>query len=460
MWEKIKGKIKRFEKVLFCAIVLSLVSAGIMLTVLFTSYQTRERLQNVRQELEEVVSVNMKSYLTEYIPSYVVGTIEQGTTQKEEAAAFSEEQTAAVIAGVTGVVQEEITEQVLAGQKILTETEIDKLENRIMELVKQEIAGMELALSEQEIVTGEEYFTEEELEVIAIGAASIVEAELADSLKKIGDNTNGLHSLWIKNDNLQGEFAALRSSSEEQRQYMAQQFEAVGMDYEALWEELEQESARIQELELVDGENRLLELEQMDGENRLLKLEQMDGENQNRLLKLESAMEQLSGLQEEVEQMKQSFQGGCDVIVAACTARESVPTDNSPQAIAEAIMQIDSGRDAVTRTVTGGFGNTSSKSHGPWSAYPSADGQQYMTIQCTLSNDDSTGDCRCYLSVRGTKDGVEKVLFSKSGARLARGSCTLADGTEMIDIYGYDSVVISASSDGNNYCSGRYTIFY
>ena len=60
-----------------CMLALTGVSVVMLATVGITSYRTQKKLVMVREELEEAVSVNMETYLTENVPSYVVGTIEQ-----------------------------------------------------------------------------------------------------------------------------------------------------------------------------------------------------------------------------------------------------------------------------------------------------------------------------------------------------------------------------------------------
>ena len=143
-----------------------------------------------------------------------------------------------------------------------------------------------------------------------------------------------------------------------------------------------------------------------------------------------------------------------------CTARQITPDSNSPQDIANAIRSLPQVRPAVSKKQDGTFGVASADGSGPWKSYPFVEGQQYLMLQCHLANSSATTDSVCYLTVTGTKEGQTRELYRKEGTRRAKGLCILADGSDIIDIFGYRDVEINVWSEGNNSCNGKYTILY
>lgn len=488
-----------------CMLALTGVSVVMLATVGITSYRTQKKLVMVREELEEAVSVNMETYLTENVPSYVVGTIEQ----EREEVTFSKEQTMEMAETVRETLAEDITREVLAGRDELDAEKIRHLEEKLTVSVREKLEQMELITKEGMPVKGEDYFTEEELESISKGAADQVKKELAGALQKITENSQGLSNMWIRQDQLRSELSTLSDWTEDEKSGNKARFETAegrlleledvksGERLDALerleaeqrlaaLEKLEAEQ-RLDALEKLGTEERLKALEQSNAEKRLAALEEDKSATEDRIGRLEDthvgsrlaaiegmlgAGESVSGtpetgissqidkLQKSYEELTRSFQDGCEQIVAACTARQITPDSNSPQDIANAIRSLPQVRPAVSKKQDGTFGVASADGSGPWKSYPFVEGQQYLMLQCHLANSSATTDSVCYLTVTGTKEGQTRELYRKEGTRRAKGLCILADGSDIIDIFGYRDVEINVWSEGNNSCNGKYTILY
>jgi len=524
-------KEKRWKNVLVLGLLLlSLTMFGVAGV---TSYRTNAKLLTVREELEEAVSVNMETYLTEYVPDYVVGTVTDG----REDVTFTQEQTAELAEVVRETLAEDITNEVLAGKEELDAEKIRSLEEKLTKSVKEKLEQMVLLTMEGLPVKGVDYFTQEELTMIVADTSAQVKAELAKALENVAKNTEGLGKILVKQNNLESEVEALHESvrsqnADNERNWKETQSRLKGLEDKdtdgrltalekadvtgritaiedanvtgrltaiedanvtgrltaleetdingrltrleglntdqriGILEQLEI-AKRLQELEGISAGARLGELENIGAAGRLSALEGLLGVGQGSGGATDGLQQKMSELRQRVEQLQESydelstsFQDGCKRIAAACTAKNLAPKSNSPEDIAEAILNIPEVRPQMQTVRMGGFGDNGSMSEGPWKVSPTVNGQQYLSITCDIYNSAAVADCNCWLKVTGEKDGAIVELYTKTGTRPVQGSCNIADGLDLIDIYGYTNLEISAGSDGENFCTGEYTIFY